>query len=283
MKLNSSFILIRPYSLITILSIVLLGNVLSRGLVIDICFFIDVVFGLFLWITGMVFTEYWHRKTDERIKISKHWLYIAFSALIIFSGIRNVWTVFIVLFLFGCNVLYGLKTKPVKLSLLSFVFRGFLETLLLVIILFFHGIYDFLIYFNIILSVFLFTSARNIIGDIRDIEIDRYTFTKKYGEKISYALSVFLNLIGIVLINNFLVVFPIILAVVLILISPRKEHSYVFHRLLVLSMCFFVINYIADILKYSLLITNLGFLGAVLNITYDFVPRKSNRFFQKVW
>ena len=276
-----NLLITRPYSWITIVSIALLGGILARGTLIpDIYSAIDVLFAMSVWVTFASFTEYWHAKTDSRVRITKQMLLGLIALVFIICLLRNPVTIVLVLLLVLFNVLYSFKIKPWKLSHFSFVFRGFLETLILIGIIFFYGRYDVIPYsIPVVVAIFLFTDARNLIGDVRDIDIDKFTFPKKYGAKSTCALSAILILAGIFVTGNIMISLPMLVPFFALILKSDKKHSYKTHKISVLATTFFILNYAAYLLDYSLIITNLFFLASILNFTYDLVPRKSNHYY----
>jgi len=149
------------------------------------------------------------------------------------------------------------------------MFRGVLEISVFMSTMLFNMNYNIASYLPLILAIFFLTNSRNLVGDIRDVEFDKYIFTKRYGIRASYMFSVILIVLSILLLPDILLMFPIVIFMVII---PASRNAYDLHRIFVLSMTFFYANYISLSVGLSLFITNV----LLLNFTYPMVPRKSN-------
>lgn len=267
---------VRPYSWVGVIFIALLANIISSGsLLYNLILFEDILVALGIWIMSIFLSEYLQRFTDKRIKTVVPFI-VMLMVLLLILYFKNPYTIVLLIFGILIGSLYGLKTKNLFISRFSFLFRGFLEILLFLIILFFHYYYDIYFVFSIILIIYFITISRNLIGDIRDISYDQFTFPKKYGVRVSYLVAGTFIVISIFLSNNLIVSLPLIFYLFLLILI---HDAYFLHRFFVLTTLFFFVNYILCILNdnSSIFISNLLFIGVALNFTYDLTPRKSNK------
>ena len=272
--LLKKIIITRPYSWVCIIFVAILANILSRGaLILDNVLAFDIITALVAWYVATSMVEYFHGKIDGRgltnpmIPIISS---IIFAAILIF---RNpVTLIFLPIILFA-DFIYSMKIRKWLLSRFSFMFRGVLEVSVFLSTMLFNMNYDIIIYTPLILAIFFLTNSRNLIGDIRDVEFDKYIFPKRYGIGASYMFSVALILLSILLLPDILLMLPMVLFIAVV---PILKNAYSLHRIFVLSMTFFYANYISIVVGLSLFITNMLFVAVILNLTYPVVPRKSN-------
>lgn len=267
---------IRPYSWIGVISIAILANVIANGgIEFNFTLTEDALIALGLWIMVIFLIEYLQRFTDERIKTSLPFIASSIVLLLILY-FKNPYTIILLVFGILIGSLYGFKTKDLFISRFSFMFRGFLEVLLFSVILFFHRYYDIYFVFPVILIIYFVTISRNLIGDIRDVECDQFTFPKKYGIKASYLIAGVLIIFSILLSKSLSVSLPLI--VYLFLLALIRD-AYFLHRFFVLTTIFFFVNFTLYFLNNHSFIffSNLLFIGTLLNFTYDLTPRKSNK------
>ncbi len=267
-------ILTRPYSWIGIISLAVLANVAAtKGLVFDANLVFDILTAFVIWFVATSIVEYFHRMVDGRAWTNP---YIPMVSTILLAALlfyRNPVTMIFLPVIVVADFFYSMKIRNFIFSRFSFIIRGVLEISILMIIFFFHTSYNIAEFAPLLISVFLITDARNLIGDIRDVEYDKYIFPKRYGVRVSYLVSLVLILVSIAILQNIMLTLPLILFVLSMSIS---RDAYNLHRIFVLATTFFYANYIALLIGQSLFITNLLFAAVLLNFTYSTVPRKSN-------
>jgi len=268
-------IITRPYSWGGIILLGILANVIAtKGLVLNADLAVDVFTALLIWSSSIYIVEVFHKKVDGREPVTLLLPSVLIFILVSIMAWKNALTLlFSLLVIFVSIVIYSLKIKKSPLSVFSFMFRGLVEVNIFLIILFFHSFYDVNSIFPLLLAIYFMTNSRNLIGDIRDIEFDKYTFSKKYGVKASYVISTVLLLLAIFNAYNFEVIFPLI---VYILVLALSRDAYFLHRIFVVTTIFFYANYILFVLNESIILVNILFVSILLVFTYSMVPRKSN-------
>jgi hypothetical protein len=269
-------IMTRPYSWLGIIMLAVLSNVLARGsLVTDLTLALDVFTAMVIWYSATSMLETLHGKIDGRGLTNPLNAAISFIILAAIMIFRNPITLVFIPVILIADFLYSMKVKSPSLGHISFILRGILELSVVMIILLLNMNYDFLTLLPIILTAFLLTDSRNLIGDIRDVEFDKYTFPRKYGVRAGYAVSVLLILMGFLLIPNPLIMLPVLFIIPTFLVI---RNAYMEHRIFVVGTTFFYANYVIFTLGQDLLLSNLLFIAVLLNFTYPIIPRKSNPF-----
>lgn len=277
-KSNQKFLWIyiaRPYSWIGAISIALLANVISTGnLTLNSALLEDVLITLVSWISAILLLEYLHRDTDKRIRSLSPFIFILII-LILILAYKNPYTLILLFLAIPVGILYASKTRSWFISGFSFMFRGIWEVYIFLTILFFHHYYNINSVFYIILIIYCLTISRNLVGDMRDVKYDKFTFPNRYGLKASYLISGVLILIPIFLIKNLVVSLPLIFYLFLLALI---RDSYISHRIFTLTTAFFLINYVAYFLNAYLCLAfiNTLFIATLLNFTYNLTPRRAN-------
>ncbi len=270
--IKNTVLLMRPYSMPNIIALAILANVFALGkLILDETLLRDAAIGVLVWILTVFLLEMFHMKIDNR-KVSL--LTFIFSLLVVIILLyQNIYALLILCLLLFFDFIYSLKTKNWFLSPFVFIFRGCAEIGILSIILILHNQNPIdAKYFLLLAPVFFITVSRNMIGDIRDIERDRYTFPKKFGITTAYAVSATLLLVAFLLLQDFFLIFPLTPAFLMLLL---RWNAYFTHSFFVVSTLFFTINYSAHLIGYNSILIFLLFLGFLLYFTYGAVPRKS--------
>ncbi|VVB75013.1 tRNA (cmo5U34)-methyltransferase [uncultured archaeon] len=268
--LKKYFLLIRLYTVINIILISLIPTILFLT-EFDVNILRDVAIGILFWTTIILGKEVMHSSTDHREHTNKI-IPITLGIILVFCiGLIHTEALiflFIALITFVC---YSLKNKNWLLAPISFIFRGFLEVLILVTILSFYLpiLKIFETYWIILLSIFLITCSRNLLGDLRDIEKDKYTLPKRVGVDFTKIVIMFLA-IAPILIIRFDILIPIFIVVVLLF---TMKNDYLLHKIYVQATGFFVLNIISVFLINNTLLTNAGFFVVLLNNTYEYTPR----------
>lgn len=268
-------IIIRPYSWGGIILLGILANVIAtKGLVLNADLAVDVFSALLIWSSSVYILEFFHQKVDNREPVTLLLPAVLIFILLSIMAWKNALTsLFSLLVIIVSVVIYSSKIKKSPLSGFSFMLRGLVEVNIFLIILFFHSFYDINSIFPVLLAIYFMTNSRNLIGDIRDVKFDKYTFPKKYGVRASYVISTVLLLLAIFNAYNFEVTFPLIAYILVIALS---RDAYFLHRIFVVTTIFFYANYILFVLNESIILVNILFVSILLAFTYSLVPRKSN-------
>lgn len=271
--ISKKLILTRPYSFAFVASIGLIANlIMNNELLINFELAIDIAVPLLIWSAILLFVEMRH-KQQYRPKITYAHFLLAFIPLILLMAIREPLSIVFLIIGLPLAYLYSLK------SIFSFVFRGMKEVLIFLIVMMFY-LHEFNSLFSeivnlwqLILIIYLLPTSRNLIGDMRDIKEDKHTFARKIGEKVTLLLSGFLLIILVYLAPSVFVAFPVVICLAIMLLS---KNNYFLHKMFIVSSTAFFFNYIFYILSYHLFISNFMFLGFLLMVSYDYMPRKIN-------
>lgn len=269
-QLKNLFLVIRPYSLVDIILLAILGNVLVMDILkIDTVLLLDMFYATIWWTTVLFFTEY-RKNKDVDIKIL-----IIFTALLLgFTIYRNILAIILIALNAMLLYCYMLKSKKRIFALLSPIFRALLSLILLLLVITFHNslnisfIYENL---NILVAISMLVMARNLEGDVRDMKTDRYSLAIQLGKKRSRLLIVLLVVLASVIIFN-ITALPLLLFGIIIVLTLEGPSL---HRIFVLTTMFFAAGYILYYIGNSPFIVFLLFIGVLLNFTYNIVPRTS--------
>lgn len=275
------FLLSRPYTLVEIALLGLLANIIAtQKLVFGIDLTIDVAIFLCFWLSLIYSTEVAHKDVDKRNNVSIYIPVVLFLAGISIVIIKNVWGLIFIAIAIMALPLYILKIKNWYLSGASFLARGIFPVMgILTVLSLHHTPIGIMLeqYWQIMMAIFLLASSRNLIGDIRDYNVDKYTLPRKYGVRNSFLVSEIFILMSCVMIGDLLVIFPLILVFFLILIHRDYKDAYHLHRVYILASLFFLMNYNMLLLQMPIIFNDILFLGVILNFTYDYTPRSINR------
>lgn len=233
---------------------------------------------LLSWITGQTIPDYLRKKHEYGENAVLH-LRLLPSALLLVSvaylgGLPAVAAFFA---LTASILLYAAKVKSRFFGHFSFLTRGFAEVSLVILVFTSYGGFpSTAAEWSFIAAVYLVTGSRNIVGDLRDVGVDGNTLASS-NFRLAQFISVVFAGTSLFLVPDLLVMLPVLLAMVLTAVYGR-ENAYTIHRIYVICTMFFLFQYLVDALAPELLIlTNLVFLGTVLNFTYPYVPRKLNK------
>ncbi|MEM2918737.1 MAG: hypothetical protein QXY62_04485 [Candidatus Altiarchaeota archaeon] len=268
------FLLSRPYTLVEIVLLGLLANVIAtKKLIWNVNLLMDIAIFLCFWVSFVYFTEIAHRETNKRGEIPIYVPLILFLIGAIIVALRNLWSLLFIIIAVIILPLYFLKGRSQYVGPASFLVRGIFPIIGILTIISLYNIpivYTLKKYWQIFITIFLLTSSRNLIGDIRDYKSDKYSFPRKYGKKISFLISgTFLVLSGVI-INDILVIFPLFLLFAIVLFH---RNAFFIHRIYVLTSIFFLMNYIMLLVQIPPILNDILFLGVILNFTYKHVPR----------
>jgi hypothetical protein len=262
-------ILLRPYTLanIIVLSLIpffLLPQITQTNPIRDVSV------GILFWAAIILGKEVVHKDTDNR-GVPK-WIPISIGMILIIllETQQPISLIYLPISLITF-ALYSFKIKDWVFAPISFLFRGFLEVLILMTIftLYIPINQIFENYLPLLIAIFFLTNSRNLIGDLRDAHKDKYTFPAKFGLPLSKIISIIFALI-ICIIYPWPVTIPIVAIILLILTSNNWSKI---HQIYVIATGFFLIQFIAWTLNYNLLLTNLCFLIVIFNFSYDLIKR----------
>lgn len=274
-KLGHYLLTTRPYSYVDIILVSIVAYILAAGsFSLDLKLFYTIIISILWWMFVLLIVE--RRKNGH---INKFSALIPFVPLVILVAIKSLMGVVLVLASVPFLYLYGLKSKNKFFGYISPLTRAIQTLLLFLIILVVNGGPNQTVLENnldIILAIIIFVAARNLLGDIRDSDIDKFTLPKTIGVKASYAMVQILIITAIAIIQNIWISFPFIVMLVLI---PLMHNGGLSHRIYLIASMFFLMNYIIAYLEEPitlLFLTNLSYIGILLNFTYNRVPRTRN-------
>lgn len=265
----------RPYSIVNIILISIITLFLiDKNATMDKILLVSIT-GTLFWISGIYFLEFLHKQIDGRKKlVQNYYSVLPLVCLFIILLIIKPLSVFFIPLAIISTKLYSLKTHDSKISHLFFLFRPFVEiTIILTIYFSYSDFYNVAQIIPYILAVYFLSLSRNLIGDIRDVDFDKYTLPKIIGVNKTYYLSFIFLLFAFVFLPNIIIQVPLIFTGLLILF---KINSYALHRIFILTTTFFLAFYLSTITSEFYLILLLIFLSFILNYTYGITPRKSN-------
>jgi ubiquinone/menaquinone biosynthesis C-methylase UbiE len=266
-------LLVRVYTLVNIAILSLLPTLITNK-PFDLLTIRDIFIGSLFWSTIILGKEIMHEKTDHRDKINKFVPLTMGLILLLICTYFNPNTIILLGLAIITFVCYSLKNKDWTFAPISFIFRGFLEALILATILsFYMPIENLFGYWALFVAIFLLTDSRNLIGDIRDVSKDKYTFPKVFGEKLSKIFAIAL-LLPIFLIIKLPIAFPLIIIVPTIILV---KDNYLLHKIYVQASGLFFVNLISEALIGNTIISNLAFMIILLNNSYEYTPRDTQR------
>ena len=281
-KMSAIFILLRPYSLPGLFLLYYTAKVLiTKSLNLNVKFIFAFLPVFFAWAFMTLLLEAKH-KHSNREKIP--YLYPAvLLVLMILSAfiINGLDTLLPIAFFLLFTYLYIQKNTNRLFGETSFIMRGLMETSLYFIAIFLLSnshIQTLELLFGLV--IFLVTTARNLIGDIRDTKFDKMTFSVNFGNKVSYLVAIFLYSISsfvlFIMTSSIGVILPILLMIAILFIV---ENGYMLHRVAVLLSTIIMAMFILSISSNNsiIILTNVIFLSILSNLVlYGLVPRKSN-------
>lgn len=277
MDLQERLLETRPYSWMGTILIGIAAHVLvTQRLTLSLMFGVTVLVSWLMWIAGSTVPEYMRKRYEYG---SEPNLLFALLPVVVVAGIAlffNPVSLFFVGLFFVGTMLYIGKVKYRTLGMVSFLFRGVAEISLILLIFSVHntallpepGL-------EFMAAVYCMTASRNLVGDLRDVGVDENTFAV-YSFDLAHTTSMVLAIVPILLILQPLIVFPLGIAA-FFTVFLGGSNPYTTHRLYVICSLFFVANYIISLLGGSLILSNMVFIGVLLNFTYDDVPRKIQR------
>lgn len=266
-------LLSRPYTLPSIVLVATLASILARGgLVVDFLIVSDIIFALCVWTSMVYLNEAFHRDRG-RIKVPFSIPAIFYIIALIIAVFRNYFTVAFLILALLSTIIYKFKSINWPASSFVFLFRGFVEFSIFLSVLLFYSATLTTDILLIALILFLITDSRNLVGDLRDMAVDKYTLPKKYGVAAAYAVSLAFIVAVILLTPSLGISVPLIIIFVLMVLN---RNDYIMHHLFVITTSFYLLNYISYLLSYDLLIINFAYIAVLLSWTYKFVPRMAN-------
>jgi hypothetical protein len=271
------FFLTRPYSWFSVAFVPILASVFVIGHVSQMLF-LDVLFGLLIWISANLFAERLSRDMSERGKINLLLPILIFLVVIIITVFRNPYALGFLVVILVALFCYSKKNRFWLFGKLSFFIRGVMEAALFLMILFFYN-FNFMgaQWIILLLTIYLVTCGRNLIGDIRDVDFDKQTLPTFIGKRLSKLLVLVFYLIPLVLLGVYSV--PLIMGIIFIIFM---QDYYNLHRILVLINIFLLFE-LAIVWSGGdwLILTAFLLLGVLLNLSYNLVPRNSNKCYTK--
>lgn len=282
-KLSAVFILLRPYSLPGLFLLYYVAKVIiTNSLTLNTKSILAFIPIFFAWVYFVLLLEAEH-KHSNREKIPYTYPTTALVITAILAVAFGGFTPIIPLMIFLVFVhLYIKKNTILIIGNTSFIIRGFVETSLFFLslsILSTAYLQTSTILFGLV--ILLISSARNLLGDIRDTKFDELTFSVRFGDKLSYITTILLYVIGgyilfIITQGSLGVIFPIILMVISLALI---DNGHTLHRLAVTLSSIIMAAYLLFISGNSelLILLNILFLSILSSlIFYNLVPRKSN-------
>lgn len=265
--------LTRPYSWISVAFAVVLANLVVNKSVNQEWIIVDVVFAISTWMFCNLLAESFSKDMHERGKVHILAPLVLFIVSFWIMASRNIGALPFYGIIIVSLLIYGLKNKSRFIGPISFFIRGLMEVNLFIITLIFYNFnFNDGAWLAFAIVVYCITCARNLVGDIRDVEFDKSTLPKSLGSKAASFVVWVVYLLA-------LLVFPAAffsLAVAIILVTFLRD-AYTLHRILVVVNTFVLLDLCLVIIAPSLLIlSNLILIGVLLNYVYNFVPRKSN-------
>ncbi len=279
MKLNkfiTQILFLRPYSFIGIISIVVLADVIINA-VTPFSLLVDSIAGLLLWMIAIFIGEYFHFKLDHRRLPAILLLFaVALFLIIVLLNEPKALSLFVAMLIL-C-LAYANKSRVKLVSPISFLIRGFLEVIIFLTIVLFHShsLIGLVNYWPQAILIYLITASRNLVGDVRDMKYDKYTFPTIFGKKMSYVVSITLIILSFIITPTPFILLPLLPIILLLLIDFPP---YLLHAAYVISTFAVYLNYTIFLLNEKLIflfLTNLFFAGNILILTYFFTPRRAN-------
>lgn len=278
-QLKNYFLLLRPYSLVDLFLIFFLSqfvalNTITYGIkdfLVSLSFF---AFWVFLTFSSEAKHKHPYR---EQIKIWFPYLFLIVP--IIVSMIYRPSAVVSVVLIMISALSYINKNVPGILALLSFISRGVYQSFLFLFGIFFYTGGINLKSILVAAIIFLIYTARNLIGDIRDIKFDEHTFAVKRGARASYWVAILSYVLGagivFYLFRNAILLYPFLLQILAILFFKK---AYTLHRYSIIFTSFLIVELFFTNNHLVLLFLNLLFTAVLSNfIFYNLVPRPSNK------
>jgi len=278
-KFTQYLIYARPYSWINAILLTLLGQLIGRGTIrLDRFMLLDVILAVLTWSACMYLLEYFHKDVDYRTNpplTPSLFLYLIVISLVILY--RDPRAIIYLLAICIIVSLYAQKSINKYIGSFSFLIRGLAD---IFAILFIASSYGFPIsnlesnHIKILVSLYLVTSARNLVGDIRDISRDKYTFPKLHGVNTSFLICLVLLFVSILTLGK---INGIILVLILSLMM-LKSRPYQLHRIFVLLSSLYIGALILEITAtVGEMLLSLIALSILLNTTYELVPRNTRK------
>jgi hypothetical protein len=262
------FLAVRPYSIIGAILTAIAAHVsVTHTLIPSIELISDVIFGAIWWITILLFVEY--RKNP---KVEPTFVLTTFGILLLIILLRNPLSLIFVLLTILCLLAYMNKNRKQNYAVVSQIFRAIIDISLFLIVLSFNTPLTANVIFKdaaFIFALGFIIAARNLEGDIRDLEVDNFSLPKLLGRTKARFLTIILLAMPIVIIHN-PTVFPLLMLIAIIFIYINAQNL---HQIHVLTTMFFIAEYIIHTIGQNLLLFHLLYLGTILNFTYEHVPR----------
>lgn len=284
MMLFKTMLLLRPYSFVGIILVGIIAYVLSnKSFFLQQSMILSIIVPLLFWMKSIFIGEYFHRieNKTKRIKPPSIAFILVVLLLVITCFLIFPPAILIVCLMLIAAGVYSIKNQINIFGRISFLTRGFLEAGVLVFLLIIYGQSFSIVleHSKVILWVYVITVSRNLIGDVRDIKFDKYTFAKVFGKNTALGVSMFLMALAILLAENLWVAFPLL---IMFILTVLNVNAYILHKTYVISTVASYALYINAWLNQEPFLLISLYLGSVLLITYDLVPRKTNAEYIKI-
>lgn len=280
MILKRLFVLIRPYSTVDVLMLLMLAKCLNHppSLLLDLRDAYYAVVYLLLWAFLSLLLEAEH-KHPYRGQVTHAIPLIAFFLAAFACAARTPMSL-APLALLGISAwLYTKKNVSVVIGHISCFLRGTYQASLFLLGMLLYGHSTLAEQpLLIVLAIFLLYSGRNLVADIRDIAFDETTIPARYDRRTSYIISlacyVLAGCVLLIAFSSISVVFPIIVMALLMIVY---DDAYNLHRCSILLTSFISCNIVLTTQSIPLVYSHMLFLGGMVNlVTYNLTPRLSN-------
>lgn len=277
-KIKNYLLLLRPYSLVDLLTVFLLSRFMAAGAISygvkDFLVFLSFLafWGFLTWGSDARHRHPYREKIDPRFP----YLLLVFPAVI--SLAYNPLALFLGFVIWIFAIFYMRKNEPGIFGSTSFISRGLYQSFLFLFGTFLYANNISMTSVFISLLIFCLYAARNLVGDIRDAEFDKHTFPVKHGIPVSYYTTVLFYLMATGILyysfQNIFLLYPVLLMISFTLFF---KNAYALHRC-ALALTTFLMVEVIFINDYSTIVfLNILLTSVLFNlIFYDLIPRPSN-------
>jgi len=279
-RLKKYIILIRAYSIIDVILLLLLARMLAIGSALFS--WRDVVIGvgvIFLWGVLTLSLEAKHNHAYRET--------ICYSVPIIFlvaaSSIAYLFNPQALLFIFFVSLFtyfYIKKETNEFWGMTSSFWRGMCQVAIFFTCWSLYALIGLISLreIGVAIIVLCFHLSRNLIADVRDAEFDRLTLVVFWGRRVSYLIALTCFIVGgtvlFLLFPTIFVIFPVIVISLLLVVY---DDGFMLHRLAIMVTSFTFVAIILFLKSANLFYPNLLFLAIVSNfLFYEKVARPSN-------
>lgn len=279
-RVKKYVVLIRAYSIIDVLLLLLVARTLAVGGIVygwrDV---ITGVIALCLWGVLTLSLEAKHRHAyREQIRYIVPGIFLAIASCL--SYFFNPYSLFFIFFVCLFTNFYIKKEINWFWGMTSSFWRGMYEVVLFFACWSLYAPVRFILLRELGISfvILCFYLGRNLIADVRDVAFDRLTLVVFWGCKKSYFLALGAFCAGAIALFALLPSVPVVLpALTISFLLLIYDDGFMLHRLSIMVTSFTFVNIVLQLKGMSLLYPNLLFLGIVSNFFfYEKVARPSN-------